>query len=378
MSNVLVEQHLANSRLDQAESIARHAIAINAADVNAHVVLARVDAARGYVERAIESLEDLRKKYKTEPEPLAFVAHFEAARGNWERAIGLAFQCTAMGGEIPVSDVILGDAALKDGNTEEALELYHRALHNHQECAGAWHGRGKVMIAQDELAEAEDALANAVQYGPQLIQAWVDLVVLERDAGATDAAEENLSMALKLHPGQAEFLPLKASLDAIRQQDPLYAVVSETRELLREGDFEGARQKVMFLEAEHFEDERTFLARAEYALGVEGANSDIVPIIHDLNRLIREEPSQWEHKCALGRLFIRSSPLQNPRLAIAQCEDAWQISGQHPRAGIGLIEAWASGGKHIYAKALCEKLAAGEGWEADYARSLLEGTDEDE
>ena len=374
MSKILVEQHLSAGRLDQAESIARHSLSLNPSDVYAGVALARVDAARGYVQRAIESLERMRKKHPKEPEPLAFVAHFEEARGNVERAHALAFQVSALGGEVPVADVILGNIALEDGRAEDALQLFHRALHNHQECAGAWHGRGKVMIQQDELAEAEDALANAVQYGPQLVAAWEELVVLERDAGATEAAEENLAMALKLHPGNPVLVPLKGSLDAIRNQDPLNSVVNDVRNFVRQGELELARQKVAFLEAEHYEDHRTLLARAEYALAGDGG--DIAPIIHDLNRFIRAEPSQWEHKCALGRLFIRSSSLQNPRLAMAQCEDAWQISGEHPRAGIGLIEAWASGGKPIYAKALCKKLAEGEGWEADYARSLLEDPEE--
>jgi len=371
--NVLVEQHLSAGRLDQAESIARHALGKNPNDVEAEVTLARVDAERGFIGRAKKHLEELRKKFPAEASPMAFLAHYEAEDGHTDRARALAFQCSAMGGQVPVADVILGDNALEDGNLEEALELFHRALHNNQECAGAWYGRGRVMLAHDELAEAEDALANAVQFGPKMIDAWIDLVVLERDAGAFDAAEDNLAMALKLHPGHDRLVPLKATLEAIRDQDPLNGVVNEVREAVREGDIDVASKRVSFLEAQHYDDPRTLLARAEFALAIDGG--DILPVIHDLNRFVREEPARWEHKCALGRLLIRTSPLQNPRMAVAHCEEAWQISGEHPRAGIGLVEAWAGSGKPVFARALCKKLADGEGWEAEFAASLLEDDD---
>ncbi len=95
-------------------------------------------------------------------------------------------------------------------------------------------------------------------------------------------------------------------------------------------------------------------------------------------RYVRRDPMSWEHKSALARVLLRTSVLQNPRLSAHYAEEAWKTSGEHPRAGMGLIEAWATVGKFAFARALCERLAAGEGPEAMAAAALLASAEDED
>lgn len=58
-------------------------------------------------------------------------------------------------------------------------------------------------------------------------------------------------------------------------------------------------------------------------------------------------------------------------MGLAQCEEAWRTSGEHPRAGLFLFEAYAAAGKRAHALALGQKLAQGESAEAALVRALL-------
>jgi hypothetical protein len=99
----------------------------------------------------------------------------------------------------------------------------------------------------------------------------------------------------------------------------------------------------------------------------------IPELVHDLMRLTRATPMFWPAKTALGRLLMREGPMFNLNLAVMQCEDAWRTSGEHPHAGLALVEAWAASGKRAYARALCTRIAATDGLEGARAKAILEG-----
>ncbi len=194
---------------------------------------------------------------------------------------------------------------------------------------------------------------------------------MERDAGAVDAARENLVLALRNHPGHARLLEIKADFDQDRPIDEVDEALLDVRRRIRENDFAGAQGVVTRLISGARDDPRTLLARSEIIVASD--DGDIPTLVHDLMRVVRRDPMNWEYKTALGRVLLRTSVLQNPRLAVHYCEDAWRASGEHPRACLGLIEAWATMGKLAFARALCERIAGGVGPEADAARTLLYG-----
>lgn len=374
MSHSMIEQHLSEGRLDQAESLALHVLDRDPKDVSARTVLARVAAMRGRVDDAMAALEALAKQTKS-PEPQAYLAHYLAQGAQTDEArahaLALAHDARARGAHVPVAHALVGDEARAAGNFDGAMDLYDAALAIDPRLVGALIGRGAVLRERDELAEAEDALASAVQYGPERVDAWIDLVVLERDAGAEEAARENLMLALQNHPGHPELLEIKAGFDKDRPVDEVDEALIDVRRRIRESDFAGAQGVVTRLISGARDDPRTLLARSEIIVATD--DGDVTTLVHDLMRVVRQEPMGWEYKTALGRVLLRTSVLQNPRLAVHYCEDAWRASGEHPRACLGLIEAWATVGKLAFARALCERIAGGVGPEAEAARTLLYG-----
>lgn len=366
----LLEDHIATGRLDQAESMARHILDIEPEDLFAQVGLLRLKAAHGQLEEAMQEMEALVEQFPRKWGPLAYLAVFHHTKGNDATAREMARKAVGIGARVPGCDLILAEDCFDAGELDDALDFYERALAENPVMSSAWHGKGKVLWAQGELAMAEDALVTAVQHGPDHPEAWVDLVKLEQGAGAHEVAAENLVLALRAHPGHKDLLALKET-EQLAEGDAFAESLLELRRRLYAEDIEGAHDELDGLITEHSDDPRLVVAKGELTLASD--IGDIPTLVHELNRLIRADTMSWEPRSVLGRLLLRATPLQNLRMAVAHCEDAWRMSGENPHAAIGLIEAWAASGKRAYARALCTKVADGVGPEAKRARAILAG-----
>jgi tetratricopeptide (TPR) repeat protein len=368
----VLEDHLVAGRLDPAEAMARHLLEANGDDAIAHVALARVYAARGNNDEAIKRLERLLAARPRQPEALAYLAVLWSAKGEKERALLLGRRAVAFGARVPQNDSMLGDDALERGAFDESLRFYDRALTLNGRLSGAWFGRGKALRASNKLADAEDALARAVELAPLRVDAWIQLILVERQGGAFDAASDNLALALKAHPGHPELLALKAEDEAraAKRDDPVEKAMAAVRGHLFRGEIDTAEESLNTLLKVHKGDARLFIIEAEVA-AVTG-NGDIPLLVNSLNRLVRDRVTAWEPRAALGRLILRPSQMQNVRMGIAHCEEAWRTSGEHPRAGIYLVEAYLALGKRRHAHALGQKLARGDTVEAVRARQVVE------
>lgn len=370
--HALLEKHLAEGNLDRAESVARHLLGLDPHDVIALVALARLDAARGRSDSAASQLRDLVAENPRHPEPLAYLAVLTWHRGDRAQALSLASRSVALGGDVPPALTLVADDLLDQGEHDRALSLYQRALRRAPSHSGAWLGTARILAFRGELANAEDAYVNAVQHGPQRVEAWVELIRLEREGGAHDVAADNLALALRTHPGHPDLVALARESQAERQDanDPLGTATARIRSRLLARDFAGAMLDLDRL-AERFPGEPRLLVVKAEVTAMTG-KGQVAPLVHELVRVTRAEPNAWEPKVALGRLLLLPSPVQNPKLAAAHCEDAWRTSGEHPFAGLALVEAWTVVGKHAHARALLAKLAEGDGQEAALARERLE------
>lgn len=365
-----LEQQLDAGRLDQAESIVEHLLSHDPTDLRARVALARIDAARGELDRAALVLMDLVASHPEEPDPLAHLAVLYDQDGEHDKARRSAIRAIELGADVPAVWALLGGHMWTDGQVDHAEALFDRALEGAPQLAPAWLGKARILRHRGLLADAEEAYIRAVEFGPQRVGAWVELIELEAGAGATDAAAENLALALRSHPGHPDLLALSRQ-GAERAGDAVDEQLRQLRARLLQKDFAAAEQTWHALQGSARGDPRLPLADAEYCIAT--GRGDPVPLIHALTRMVRDQPNQWETRTLLGRLLLRTGPLLNPRLAAAHCEDAWRMSGEHPYAGLGLIEAWAAIGKRAFASALCQRLAAGEGPEAAVAQAILEG-----
>jgi tetratricopeptide (TPR) repeat protein len=367
----VLEEHLAAGRLDPAEAMARHLLEQNPDDALAHVAWARIAAQRGHVDDGIKRLERLLAQNPKQPDALAYLAVLWHDKGDNERALLLGRRAVSLGARVPANDAMLGDDALARGQLDEAARFFDRAVAQNAKLAVGWLGRGRVLRAQDQLADAEDAFARAVELAPLRVDAWVNLIEVELQGGADDAAEDNLALALKAHPGNRELLAIKARIEKGKNKDddPVERALIEIRRQIYMGELEPATRALYALVENYPGDPRTIVVEAEIA-AVTGVG-DVPGLINALNRLVRDRPTLWEPRAALGRLMLRNGQMQNMRMGLAHCEEAWRTSGEHPRAGLFLFEAYAVFGKRAHAVALGQRLAQGDTPEALLVRQLL-------
>lgn len=369
--HALLEKHLSEGSLDRAESVARHLLGLDPHDVVALVALARIDAARGRVDAAVRQLTDLVVENPRSPDPVAFLAVLTLHLGDRNQALQLAKRAVSLGGDVAPALVLVADDHLDQGEQDQALSLYERAVRQAPTHSGAWLGIGRIRAFRGQLASAEDAYVQAVQHGPQRVEAWVELVQLEREGGAPEVAHDNLVLALRTHPGHPDLIALAREEQPKDDEDAVRQTIVRIRSRLLMKDFAGAMLDLDRLVEAYPTDPRLVFAKADVTAMT--GKGDVPPLVHELMRLTREQPNAWEPKVALGRLLLLQSPVQNPKLAAAHCEDAWRTSGEHPFAGLALVESWAAIGKRAHARALCTRLAEGTSAEAGVARAILEG-----
>lgn len=366
----VLEEHLQAGRLDPAEAMARHLLEADPADAAAHVAYARISATRGAVDDGVTRLERLLAGNARQPDALAWLAVFWLKKGDKDRALLLARRAASLGSRVAEADAMLGDDAFGRGDLGEASTYFERAVTHAPRLAKGWLGRGRVFWKKDELADAEEAFAKAVELDPRDLAAWLALIDVEIEGGADDAADDNIALALKQHPGNPGLKDRKAAQAKKKiQDDPLEQGLVGVRAALYAGEGNVALDRLDALAAQYPDDLRYLVIEGEIA-AVTG-QGDIAFLVNELQRVIRERPTWWESRAALGRLLLRSGPLQNLRAGVAHCEEAFRTSGEHPRAGLFLFEAYAMMGKRPFAIALGKRIAGGDAIEAGLMRQLL-------
>jgi tetratricopeptide (TPR) repeat protein len=366
----VLEDHLRAGRLDPAEAMARHLLETDPGDAQAHLAYARISVARGAVDDGVTRLERLLAADARQPDALAWLAVFWLKKGDADRALLLARRAASLGSRVAEADAMLGNDAVVRGDLDEGAAYFDRAVQHAPKLAAGWLGRGRVMWRRGELADAEEAFAKAVELDPRDIEAWLALIDVEIEGGADDAADDNIALALKQHPASEPLKARKASQAHKKiSDDPLEASLTSVRAALYVGDGAAAIEQIDALASRYPHEVRLLIAEAEVA-AVTG-QGDVAFFVNELQRLTRERPTWWEPRAALGRLMLRAGPLQNIRAGMAHCEEAFRTSGEHPRAGLFLFEAYALFGKRPFAIALGKKIATGDAIEAGLVRQLL-------
>ena len=372
-----LESYLATGDLDNAAAIADGRIRQNPNDIAAYVALARIAAAQNDIESAVSILKDQFARHPSSPLPPSYLAVILEAQGDVDRARALAQRAVDMGSELPQVFAIVAAQRREENKPNDALAFANFALQRAPKLSSAHLEKARAHKSLGALSESEDAYIQVLEYAPQRVDAWKELIVLELGAGAHEIARENLSEALRLHPGHPELLGLAKHFDSFVDDESGSDEVDELLHKLRLAtltfEFALALDTLDDIElVARDNDKRLLMARAEIAIAC--GEGDVPPLVHALTKVARQEANDWRIKTALGRLLLRESAVQNPRLGSAHLEDAWRISGEHEEAGLGLVEAWAAIGKSTFAKALCQKLAENDSHVGRLARGILDGT----
>jgi len=103
-------------------------------------------------------------------------------------------------GNSPELSRLQADALRATGQGDAAKDLYQTLLHGDQ-AGAAWHGLGLIAASRKQNAEAENALAKAVQLEPVNVDYLGDLGYQRLCAGQIANAHEPLAKAAELSPG---------------------------------------------------------------------------------------------------------------------------------------------------------------------------------
>lgn len=255
------------------------------------------------------------------------------------------------------------DTALAEGDVATAITLYVQVLDEHGKHSGASIGIARAYVAAGRLGDAEQAYVKSVQVDAADVQRWVELIRLEYDHGAVDAAKANLAAALRTVPGDPRLLELNREIrpEAAAANTDLQPF----RAALIEGRDEDARAMLATFEAADPHSPPTLIAQAELHLMV--GDGKTTALIHALNRAHTQHPGNWELRSALGRLYLLGGPLRNVRMGTGLCEDAWRTSGESTWAALGLAECFLAGGEDRLAAGLIARLQRGDDLAATWA-----------
>lgn len=197
-------------------------------------------------------------------------------------AIGAPFLWTWFGGTalsnhpdggLPEFEQLIQEAqeAKARGDSALALELYRQAVERKPSWVEGWLNVGVLLADQNNCATALDALEKATKLEPNKADGWILTGVCEFRLGRYDAA--------LVHLEQARRMPLmhKAFAQAMYYHS---AIV-----LIRRGDFDSARQRLMLLSREGGEG-----PKLEEAVGLAALRRPILPqdATPDLRALAQE------------------------------------------------------------------------------------------
>jgi spermidine synthase len=169
-------------------------------NVAVHVELSRLLAARGDIERAVESVRPLMIDLPDDPRPAEQVASILADAGDRERLAPLVEHLGARWPDLPAASYYRASLAFLDGRPDEALRLASDALRRNPREERLQNLAGAAAASLGRRDEARAAFTRAVELDPSDPTAHLNLGLLELEAANPRAAVNHFAEALILDP----------------------------------------------------------------------------------------------------------------------------------------------------------------------------------
>jgi len=97
----------------------------------------------------------------------------------------------------------LAENDLKNGNIDQAIKFYNRALDMDTECASAYARLGAIAFQKDELVKAQEHLQRALEIDPDFAMAHYQLSWIYQKIGKIQKAVKSLERVVALRPNSA-------------------------------------------------------------------------------------------------------------------------------------------------------------------------------
>ncbi|MBP7227580.1 MAG: tetratricopeptide repeat protein [Longilinea sp.] len=148
-------------------------------------------------------------------------------RQEWDKAITNLNQVIAQNPQAADLHYLIGEIYRYQGQTTEALAAYNKAIAADPSYGPSYLGRARVQLMRDptKIREARADLEKAIQFAPDLGEAYLELAILKAQSNEQKAALEDLQTA-------SNYLP----------DSPLLAL-TRSEILLYQGDYEAALQE---------------------------------------------------------------------------------------------------------------------------------------
>ncbi len=212
------------------------AVKANPDAVELYLALGNLYRAQGETERAVSIRTGLIERGDL-PVDITAKVFFELGRdykraGFMDRALNALEQARDIAGNQPPIISELARLAAESGEYEAAADLY--AMLGHAQAQAHYLVRQAVeLLGNGDEKQGGRLLAKAREVHPGSPEAWVETVILDLQAGFPDGSEEHVTQALKQVQPELRFLVLDLMLDFIKGGFGARATDEERAELAR-------------------------------------------------------------------------------------------------------------------------------------------------
>lgn len=186
--------YLRTEKLDSAAYYFNQGIANNKKSAINYVGLGKLELEKGNKAQAEQHFQEALKLSKSKDAYVLTMigqAYINAANATEEditKAIGHLEAARERDSNSPLTNVILGDAYLKQKNGGKAMSAYDRAIQLDDKYTQAYLKRGQLYTSSRNFNEAQESLLKAIEINPNFAPAYRDLGELYYFAGQYDKA----------------------------------------------------------------------------------------------------------------------------------------------------------------------------------------------
>ncbi|MCC9136405.1 tetratricopeptide repeat protein [Pontibacter silvestris] len=186
--------YLRTDKPDSAAYYFNQGIANNKKSAINYVGLGKLELERGNKAKAEQNFEEALKQSKSKDAYVltmiaeAYINANNATEQDINKAIGYLETARERESNSPLTNVVLGDAYLKQNNGGKAMSAYDRAIQLDDKYALAYLKRGQLYTSSRNFNEAQEALLKAIEINPNFAPAYRDLGELYYFAGQYDKA----------------------------------------------------------------------------------------------------------------------------------------------------------------------------------------------